>query len=67
MALVKKSFSMQVDGPPRVRGRPMRMWMEVVRLDIKKCNLSKDWAQDRLEWRNMIHVANPNIVGIRLP
>ena len=30
MTLVRKSFSMQVDGPPRGRARPKRMWMEVV-------------------------------------
>ena len=40
-----------------------RTWMEVIRIDLKKCNLSKDLAQDRLEWRNKIHVADPNIVG----
>ena len=38
-------------------------WMEVVWIDMEKCNLSEDLAQDRLEWRNRIHVANPNIVG----
>lgn len=36
--------------------------MEVLWLDLKKCNLYEDLAQDRLEWRNKIHGANPNIV-----
>ena len=40
--------------------------MDVVRLDLKKCNLSKVLAQDRSERRNIIHVAdNRNIVGTR--
>lgn len=33
--------------------------MEVVRLDLRKYNLSKDLAQDRLGWRNKIHIASP--------
>ena len=31
---------MQVGGPPRGNGRPKRMWMEVVKIDLKKYNLS---------------------------
>ena len=46
---VRISFSMQVDGPSKKRGRPKRMGMEVVRIDMKKCNISKNLAQDRLE------------------
>ena len=30
---------------------------------MKKCNLSEDLAEDRSEWRNIIRVADPNIVG----
>ena len=40
--------------------------MNVVKIDMKKCNLSKDLIQDRLEGRNRIHVADPIIVGTRL-
>ena len=56
---------MQVGGPPRIRGK-LKRWMEVVRIDLMKCKLSKDLAKDRLEWKNIIHVADPNIVGIGL-
>lgn len=51
---------MQVDGPPRKSGRPKRTWIKVVRLDLKKCNLSEDLAQDRSEWKNRVYVVNPN-------
>ena len=34
---------------PRKRGRLKRIWMEVVRIDLLKCNLYEDLAQDRLE------------------
>ena len=32
--------------------KPKRTWIEVVRVDIKKCNLFEDLVHDRLEWRN---------------
>ena len=46
MALVSKSLAMQIDGPPRGRGRPRRTWMEVVKIDLKKCDLFEDLALD---------------------
>jgi hypothetical protein len=54
MVLVRKSLIMQVDNPLRGRGRPKMMLMEVVKIDLKKCNLSEDLTYDRLEWRNKI-------------
>ena len=47
-------------------GGPKRTWMEELKIDLKTCNLSEDLVQDRLGWKNRIHAANPNIVGIRL-
>lgn len=46
-----------------------RRWygFEVVWIDLKRCNLSKDLVYYRSEQRNIIHIANPNIVGIRVP
>lgn len=64
MAPVRKSFFMQVDGPPREKGRQKRKWMEVVRINLK-CNLFEDFAHDRSEWRNIIHEVDPIIVGAR--
>ena len=65
-ASVRKSLAMKVNSPPRGRGRPKRSWMDVVKIDIKKCNLFEDLTQDRTEWRNKICVADPNILGTRL-
>ena len=62
MALVKKILAIKVDGPPRERGRPKTTWIEVVKIDLKKCNLFEDLAQNRSEWRNRIRIANPNMV-----
>ena len=45
----KESFAMQVDGPPRGRGGMKRTWMEVVKIDLKKCNLSKDLIWPRID------------------
>lgn len=33
--------------------------MKVPRIDLKRCNLPKNLAQDHLELRNIIHVADP--------
>ena len=65
MALVRKSLAMKVDGPLRGMSRPRRMLMEVVNIDMRKCNLSEDLTQDRLEWSNKICV-DANIVGTKL-
>ena len=49
MAPVRKTLFMKIDSPPRGRGRTKRTWMEVVKIDMKKCHFSKDLAQDRSE------------------
>ena len=36
----------------RLRGRPKRTWMEIVKIDLKTCNLSEDLAQDISEILN---------------
>lgn len=36
--------------------------MEVIRLYLTQCNLSKDLAH-RPEWRNIFHIADPNMIG----
>ena len=66
MAPVRKGLVMKVDGPPMGRGRPKRTWMELVKIDMKKCNLFEDLTQDRSEWKNRIRVADPNLFGTRL-
>ena len=62
MAPVRKSSSMYVDCLPRGRGKPKRTWMEVVTLDLKKSNLSDALAQDGLEWRIRINVADQGLI-----
>lgn len=37
-----------------------------IKTDLKKCNLFENLAMDRLAWGNIIHVADHNIVAIRL-
>ena len=31
-----EKLTMQVDGPPRVRSRPKKVWMEMVKIDQNK-------------------------------
>lgn len=54
---------MQVKSTLRKRDKPKRTWTEVERIDLNNCNLSEDLAKDRLEWQNIIHVPDLNIVG----
>ena len=42
----RKSLAVKVDGPPRGRGRPKRSWMEKVKIDLKKYNISEDLDQE---------------------
>ena len=61
-----KNLAMKVDGPPRGRGTLKKTQMEVLNINMKKCNLSKNLTQDRSKRINRICVANPNIVGTML-
>ena len=63
--LMTKVFLCRLNGSGRKRGRPKRTWMEVVRVDMQKCNIFENLALHWLEWQN-IHVANSNIVRTRL-
>lgn len=49
---------MQVAGSSKKMDRPKTIWMEIARIDLKKCNQSEDLAQDRLEF-NKIHAPDP--------
>ena len=46
MAIMRKSFSMQVDGPSRKRAGPNRRTKHGLSIDLNKCNLCKDLAHD---------------------
>lgn len=37
--------------------------MKVIKIDINNYNSFEDSGQDILEWRNIIHLAHPNIAG----
>ena len=54
-----------IDGPPSGRDGPKRTCMEVIKIYIKKCDLSEDLAFYKTEWRERIRVADPNIFGTR--
>ena len=46
--------------------RPKRSWIDVVWIELRKSYLSKDLANDRLEWLNKILEAALEIIGTRL-
>ena len=37
--------------------------MKVIKININNYNLVEDSGQDISEWRNIIYLADPNIVG----
>ena len=40
----------------RAQGQPKKIWMEVIRQDIKAKGLNEGILLDRNEWRKLIHV-----------
>lgn len=52
--------------PTKGKGQAEEDVMEVVKIDLKRSNLSEDLAYDRSEWGNRIHITDPNIVGTKL-
>ena len=55
-ASVMKIFAMKVDSPSKERGRSTRTWIEIVKMNMSKYNLSENLVQDRSEWRSRICV-----------
>jgi len=50
---VKKCTEYEVEGS-RPRGRPKRMWREVVQKDCQAQNLNREDAMDRSRWKKLI-------------
>ena len=50
---VKKCMEYEVEGS-RPRGRPKRMWREVVQKDCQARNLNREDAMDRGRWKKLI-------------
>jgi len=40
----------------RPRGRPKRIWKEVVQKDCQACTLNKEDAMDRGRWKKLIKI-----------
>ena len=49
----KKRMESEVEGS-RPRGRPKRMWTEVVQKDCQARNLNREDAMDRGRWKKLI-------------
>jgi len=43
----------EVEGS-RPRGRPKRMWREVVQKDCQACSFNREYATDRSRWNKLI-------------
>ena len=58
-APVRKSDVIHIKGNTRGRGRPKLTWIEIINKDLVWYGLTDIMVLDRVEWRNMIHVADP--------
>ncbi|KAK8926626.1 hypothetical protein KSP39_PZI018666 [Platanthera zijinensis] len=47
----------------RRRCRPIKTWNETIRKDMMYLGISEIMTQDRVQWRQRIHIADPTIVG----
>ena len=58
-ALIRKSDAIHVEVNDRGRGRPKLIWVEIIKKDLIWYGLTDIIALERVDWQNMIHVANP--------
>ena len=54
----KRVMVMEVPGKRR-RGRPKRRWLDNIRNDLAERELSREEAQDRVQWRRLIRNIDP--------
>jgi len=52
---VKKCTEYEVEGF-KPRGRPRRMWTEIVQKDCQARNLNREDAMDRSRWKKLIKI-----------
>ena len=57
-APVRRCESLDLGVIRRGRGRPKKSWMEVIRHDLSRLNLSEEMTADRDHWRRRIRAAD---------
>ncbi|KAK8944698.1 hypothetical protein KSP39_PZI008342 [Platanthera zijinensis] len=62
-APVRRCESLVTRHAKRGRGRPIKTWNETIRKDMMYLGNSESMTQDRAQWRQRIHIADPTIVG----
>ena len=58
--VVKNSDMIVLDSRARGRGRPKLTLDAVIRKDLGLLNLSEEFTLDRAQWKNKVHVSDPN-------
>ncbi|KAL4188164.1 hypothetical protein AMTRI_Chr09g42710 [Amborella trichopoda] len=58
--LVRRCETVKVEGLKRVKGRPKRTRLEVIRKDMRTYGLTEGMTFIRVEWRTKIHVTDLN-------
>jgi hypothetical protein len=55
-APVRSGILSHPDNTRRVRGRPRLTWEEAIKKNLKECNISKELALDKSDWKMAFHV-----------
>jgi len=58
-ALVRRVRLINLGQVKRAKGRPKKIWMEVIRQDMEAKGLNEGILFDKNEWRRLIHVPDP--------
>ena len=57
---LRRAMELEVEGRRPV-GRPEKTWSKVVEEDTRKLNITKDMAEDRKQWRQLISRPIPGV------
>ena len=57
---VKRILTFEVEGK-RLRGRPRKTWMEVIKTDLRSLNANRVDAQNRTLWRKIVRGGQANV------
>ena len=59
-AVLRRAMELEVESRRPV-GNPKKTWSKVVEEDIRKLNITKDMAEDRKQWRQLILCSTPGV------
>ncbi len=62
-APIRQVEHIRLEDRKKRRGRPKLTWKRVVQHDLKALHIFEDLAQNLLDWKKKIHIADPKFLG----